>query len=391
MRPDENPDRPQGPPSYSNWRAYLETAPWNGAYEVPFYTDARITGEIRSELGPYLLINTVPMPLRAGYGVVLPAIVLRAEIHDRRDPYEFPPMTATDDSLYHGGDLEDEIAALVSLCLGIRLRAGTPERVFRPNQDPRGIPVAHEGRTVPVLLTRGIDPIIPFPVGPCALEDALLIGTLPGLSIEQSATLIRTARSYQNGMWIAEVEPQTAWLLFVSAIEAAADLWSSATDDPVEVLQQSKPEFSAYLHETSGEGLVARVAKEFAPITRAKQKFVRFVLEFLPDPPSNRPPPETQFEWSRAAMKDALSRIYEYRSKALHEGTPFPYPMCEHPLRYSASDLPAEIPLGLAARYLGGTWLREDTPMLLHTFEYIVRGALLNWWNPLSRPAGSPC
>jgi hypothetical protein len=55
------------------------------------------------------------MALESGYGVALPAVVLRAEIHHRRDPYAFTAMTATDDSLYHGGDLEDEIAALVSL------------------------------------------------------------------------------------------------------------------------------------------------------------------------------------------------------------------------------------------------------------------------------------
>jgi hypothetical protein len=372
-------DTSQGPPSYSNWRACLESAPSNGAYEVPFYTDAQIAiDEINLDLGPYLLINTVPMPLKAGYGVPLPAIILRAEVHYRRDPYGFPRMTKTDDRMYHGGELEDEIAALVSLCLGIRLRAGTPERVFRPNQDPKGTPVAHEGRPAPVLLTRGTDPIIPLAMGPCTLKDALLLRRLPELSIQQSAALIRAARLYQSGMWIAEVEPQTAWLLFVSAIEAAADLRSSATDDPVDILRRSRPELCAYLAETHVEGLLERVAEEIAQITRVKQKFVQFVLDFLPTPPDTRPPLETQFDW--ATMEDALDRIYRYRSKALHEGTPFPSPMCEHPRRYQQSDPPAEVPLGEAARTQGGTWLRKDTPMLLHTFEHLVRGALLNWW-----------
>ena len=99
------------------WRAYLESGRSNGAYEVPFYTDAQNNRrDSCSDLGPYLLINTVPMPLKSGYGVALPAIILRAEIHHRRDPYEFPPMTATDDSIYHGGDLEDEIAIAQRRC-----------------------------------------------------------------------------------------------------------------------------------------------------------------------------------------------------------------------------------------------------------------------------------
>jgi hypothetical protein len=116
MRPDENPDRPQGPPLTSTGVSTSKVVVRMVPTKFRFTRTHKITGEIRSDLGPYLLINTVPIPLKSGYGVALPAIILRAEIHHRRDPYEFPPMTATDDSIYHGGDLEDEIAIAQRRC-----------------------------------------------------------------------------------------------------------------------------------------------------------------------------------------------------------------------------------------------------------------------------------
>ncbi len=43
-------------------------------------------------------------------------------------------------------------------------------------------------------------------------------------------------------------------------------------------------------------------------------------------------------------------------------------------------------PTSLATMANGGVWIIDDTPILLHTFEYIVRGALLNWWVSLVAP-----
>jgi hypothetical protein len=57
--------------------------------------------------------------------------------------------------------------------------------------------------------------------------------------------------------------------------------------------------------------------------------------------------------------------------------------MCEAPRKWGDSAAHSEVPLGQATITLGGTWLRKDTPISLHTFEYIVRGALLNWWTSL--------
>jgi len=43
-------------------------------------------------------------------------------------------------------------------------------------------------------------------------------------------------------------------------------------------------------------------------------------------------------------------------------------------------DASAEKLFSLASSAMDGTWVAKDTPILLHTFEYIVRNALIAWW-----------
>jgi len=76
-----------------------------------------------------------------------------------------------------------------------------------------------------------------------------------------------------------------------------------------------------------------------------------------------------------------LRKIYDWRSKALHGGTPFPEPMCNPP--FQQKDACFEKPIGLASQTKGATWVAADTPMCLHIFEYIVRHSLLNWWDSM--------
>jgi hypothetical protein len=75
--------------------------------------------------------------------------------------------------------------------------------------------------------------------------------------------------------------------------------------------------------------------------------------------------------------------IYGYRSTALHQGRPFPAPMCEPPRAFD-SGVAIERPLGLSSAAYNASWVKDEYPMLLATFEYLVHGALLNWWEHLS-------
>lgn len=367
-----------GPPSYSNWQAFTEGKKLQGISEFPLYTDAQITGMNTEDFGPYKFLNTVPM--ENAPGVLQPTIVLRVDYHLENF---IPDMTNTDASNYHGGGLHDEIAALVSLCMGVRVKSGDVSRKFYPNDDPLGMPQSFRYKKEPTLMLDAKWLKLPNAVGAHALEKIAPLKILPNLSKEEVVAVIRAARLYQDALWIGESEPALAWVMFVSAIEAAANAWQKTEDSPVDKLKVRNPEFYTMLEDTGVENLPELVAKEFMDSLGVTTKFVNFVIRFLPDPPQHRPTAWGQVEWSNKKMKKALKKIYGYRSKALHCGIPFPAPMCQ--TEHVLNGYMAEKPTGLACYTSGGTWLADDTPMLLHVFEYITRGALLNWLDSLAK------
>ena len=116
---------------------------------------------------------------------------------------------------------------------------------------------------------------------------------------------------------------------------------------------------------------------------KSTKKFIDFVVAHMPPPPSKRPQRWAQLTWEESNLRKAVGSIYKYRSKALHAGVPFPAPMCHPGMVTPGSDVPSEIPTGLASSMMGGVWKAEDTPMLLHVFEYISRNAILCWWRSL--------
>ena len=130
----------------------------------------------------------------------------------------------------------------------------------------------------------------------------------------------------------------------------------------------------------------ARVANAFKDAFGVTKKFVDFVITFRPPEPESSQwtqRPVASIDWSEASLKKILKIVYKYRSKALHEGRPFPVPMCE-PAHTGDDCASAEKPRGHMSMG-GGVWRDEDLPLLLQTFEYITRMTILNWWR-----AGAP-
>lgn len=76
----------------------LNDEPANGVYEYQFHSDAHITGEFTSGLGPYSFLNTVPIPDTPG--IVTAPIILRLVDHL---PEYRPDMSKKDETFYHGG------------------------------------------------------------------------------------------------------------------------------------------------------------------------------------------------------------------------------------------------------------------------------------------------
>jgi hypothetical protein len=210
-------------------------------------------------------------------------------------------------------------------------------------------------------------------------ERTITPSTLAGYNLlppDDAVALARAARAYQNAVWIADGEPNLAWLLLVSALETAATHWRTSEGSPVDVLRAVRPDWATQL-ETGGGALLERMATELVPLLGATRRFRDFVLEHLPDPPPERPEAWARLDWDKAKMRKTIDRVYALRSDALHGGKPFPFPMCVPP---EQGFTPAvEIPLGLGTAAQDAVWMIKDTPLLLHTFEYIARGALLRW------------
>jgi hypothetical protein len=369
----------RGPTSYENWRASLAGRPAGWAYEYPLYTDAHITGHIVDGYGPYRFLNTVP--LASAPTVARAAIILRyTDFLDRNAP----DMTKTNTERYHGGGPPDELAALVSLALGIRAKCGGESRFF-DGSDIQGLPVSWGERPVPVILGGGNRLVLPNVAGTHTLGDLNPLTKLPFLNAEDAVALVRAARLYQDSLWIAESEPSMAWIMLVSAVEVAAARWRSRSDPPLERLRFNKPELFTLLEATGNDELLQEAAAILADSLGATRKFVDFAIEFLPEPPARRPPEGFRQIWTADAIRKVFKIIYDYRSKALHSGTPFPAPMSMPPSVIDQNwEAACETSFGLASSAMGGVWLARDTPMLLHTFEFIVRGALLRWWTTLA-------
>jgi hypothetical protein len=152
-------------------------------------------------------------------------------------------------------------------------------------------------------------------------------------------------------------------------------------------MRTSNPDLAKALEEAGGKVHLENVAALIEPTLGATAKFINFTMHFLPPEPEERPDMEwLRIDWSKKTLKKGiLNKVYDYRSRALHGGIPFPAPMFEPPFYFNAKIFPSEKPLqGLASHSHGGTWLPDDIPINLHCFHYIVRGALLNWWSSMA-------
>jgi hypothetical protein len=334
-----------------------------------------LRGDLSEGFGPYKVINTV-----AGANASEPSAVIRIEWHLGES---IDALFGPGNDHYHGGDMSDELAALFSLNLGMRFKAGPENRRFDLDDDPRGRPVAYGAdRSIPLLLDAGAKPLIPSLLEPHTLNEASLVESFWQLSPQDAITVVRAARLYQDAVWIADSEPELSWLLLVSAVETAANQWRASEETHRERLHASRPDLEAALERAGGEELLNTIAPLISPYMGATNKFVSFLLQFLPSPPELRPPEFFRISWERRDIKRSLKKVYDKRSRALHGGRPFPYPMCTPPIRWE--DGYSELPNVTGA--LGAQWQREDIPMQLHVFERIARLAISEWWNTLLPP-----
>jgi len=370
------------PQCAANWKAARAGEPTRWSAEYPIHTDSWTTGGIDGGLGPYQYINA--LAIREKHESHLyPAVILRVDWHLPEDALK-PNLARSEFDRYHAGYVEDEMAALLGLQLGIRARAGATSRQFDPEGDPKGRPSAgHFKRIPPIPYPRLGRRILPWASRDHYLNAAVnpTFERLHTLQYEDAAAIVKAARLHQEALWIAESAPEMAWLLLVTAVETAASHWRRASVSPIDWLSDRKPRLRALFKGEGRDDLFQAVADELANLVGATAQFRGFLQSFCPPPPSERPQECYQHAWDRESLRKTFNVIYKRRSDFVHSGIPFPAMMCMQPWPDEKNrKLYAEKPLGKAMATQGASWKQADAPMQLHIFEYIVRGALLEWW-----------
>lgn len=367
--------------AWRNWVAFNDDNSELENIDEDLYSDRQFVAG-PAVLGPYRLSGIIrPAQIRRE-GRVGSAVRLHSGIHEHllRDPVIDGKLVRADSNSYHGGASSDEVAALVSLALGVRLRVAGVVQMSLLHRDgnPRDpvvmevLPLAQPGppgkEYIPAALTRDTN-----------LGSLKLLQNYPSLSERAQIALAKAARAYATGLWWANEDPNQAWLQFVTAVEIGASCRGSIDWDPEDLVRELWPDLWRVV-EPATKDMRSGICRLLAPQVRATRKFIDFLVELAPEPPPVRPP-FGQLDWKQ--LKDHARVIYGHRSKALHDGKAFPLPMLERP-SIDEDGAVQEVPLGLNSSGLGGIWDAAEAPMLLTTFEHLVRGSLLRWWSQLT-------
>lgn len=208
---------------------------------------------------------------------------------------------------------------------------------------------------------------------------------IPQISPAAANTVLRAARHYATALWIADDDPEQAWLQLVTAAEVAATQHQREEADAVGLFRRSRSGATAAAlieASTAAPDLLPQIAEAFKDTMRATGRFLTFFADFPPPEPLYRPQSDrARVDWTPRGLKNALGQVYDLRSRLLHDGRPFPYPLLGPPA--ADNDIPAERPFEDAYGVGNMAWTAGELPMFLPTFAYIVQMSLLDWWRSL--------
>jgi hypothetical protein len=381
--------------SYKNWLQFNLNKECHKIYEYPLYSDhPKIGGQIaffQNKEGildfPYEILNVCNL---SSEFTLYSRLILR--IYDHLEPLCIEQNISKAKTLYSHPkkhnytvniDWHEQIAVLLSLIYGIRLKAGDLSREIQFNTLDIGIPRGFYSHFNPdgIRLINSNMPILPNVVSYLSRDGIdiskeryqfLKFGKLK--SGEDAFKLVQAAKLYRDALWFAESEPSFSWVLLVSAIETVAVKWCSDNklntlnklNNKYPILQRMFPDNS---NKINADNPIDK--KDFIQL-----KFCAFLLEHFPSAPPIRPPEYAQVLWTKENILPILKIIYKHRSKMLHEGTHFPQEICCSPLSVNFDNLEKIILEKPDSN-------ENNSLMFLQTFEYIVRYSILKWFDSL--------
>jgi hypothetical protein len=240
---------PLGPRTWRNWHRWQTAEPTaRPSSEGALYSDAHVTNHLIDGCGPHRFLNGLSFTAASGGPKgVLPAIVVRQWWLLGDD--DMVALDKTDYTIYHGASQLEEIAALASCALGMRCRAAGLTRVWWLDPDELGRPVGFD-HVVPYLAPRrdhrgSVLPALNGTVDLADLRRFLL--AYRDAPADKATEILRAARMYQQAVWVADDDPNLAWLRLVGAAEVAANHWRGEKLTPVDVLKKADPDLAALL------------------------------------------------------------------------------------------------------------------------------------------------
>lgn len=351
------------------------------------FSDAQIFGEFTLDELPFSIHSILSMKdgMRG-------AALLRHCWYECRGDTGLQYETKTKSSFDTGQEVSDDIGCLISLLLGIRIRASGKTKWLR----------RHEGVWKETLLDypsipEGFDQaphsslVVPWakPGKKANLNDLRAIRSIADIDSEELVELVRGAKLFSSAVWYCEIDPSLAWLQLISALEAFAFLYSrSQSPCPLEAFQNSDPELFKRIEKIENPELLHDLAMKLKNTTQSTKKFLDFCKRYHHEAPNEdlRPPKAFQVNWSPNGWKKILNTVYGYRSSFLHAGKPMPFPMSLPPHQSEfeeESELSgkyfAEKPIGLASHSGPVSYAATDTPVTLNTFMEFSHGVLRNY------------
>jgi hypothetical protein len=302
-----------------------------------------------------------------------------------REPYRGVSAEIDHAKWWLGLDIDEEVASLVSLLTGARVRSAGAVRIFEAEGEPAGTPWYMNYRHPVQLPPAWHKSLIPVDERAVNLSETCgLLASFPDLTPADAITLIKASRHYSIATIVANSDPEQAWLQLVTAVEVVAVQYQADRFTDLELLADAHPGLVKDLRASGNEELVSVVAKRLSRSMLATRRFLSFLSDFRPEPPSARPLKDSgRVDW--ASIDSALKDIYNYRSRLLHEGVPFPGPLLTPPGRPDDGGVADERPeAGVIHSFGPAGWQGDALPMSLHIFAYIVRQSVLSWWKATS-------
>lgn len=317
-------------------------------YEFEVFVEVPVQGEFRN--GPFMLVpwDTDDGPVGLQRSLVLTIESYLADIV----PAGTAPSNAISKGFYHVLTLPEEICALATtllrrrVTLGALLRAnGMPLRV-RPQ-----LPRRHDA----IIADLDLDELSPS------------MAQVFGLPVDYHQMFILACRMYQESLSLIDAKPDLAYLLLVSCIEVfvgrlgrrtkETDLAPTLRDALAKCDEGSRAVIlEAYLAQDRGVG----------------RNFVEFILEHVGDEFWAASPKITVDKGliERVELPALLTRIYDARSKLVHEAEPFPPNVLDAPDDKSEIDRRSELTVGEKR------WSQKQIIPYARFFERLVQHVL---------------